>query len=154
MTHKSNQKGLFIKGLGFIKSNKSMLPPDGFQRQAAENYAWFPITGNSMSDGTPRSIVDGSFVLCRELETIDILGVPLYVPICIHALDQQGNHFSVLKTVCFIDGVYDRLLLRSYNPSSDYKDWWIPFRCITKLFVVEFVRLPNGRDFKPNNKQS
>lgn len=133
---------------------KKTLPvPKWFEIKKGEKYAWSPVEGNSMTDDTNGSIPEGSLVLCRELDIKSIVEIPLDRPLKIMALEPDGKTiFCVLKTVCFIDNVFERLRLRSYNPSSEFKDWWIPARFIKKVFMVELVQRPNNTHFIPESK--
>lgn len=141
-----------MKGAAIKRSNKILPVPNCIELKPGTNYCWFPVMGDSMTDGTERSIPDKSLILCRELSVKNIVNVPLYLPVVFHAFDQQGIQYSALKTICFIDGAYNNLRLRSYNPDSLYNDWWLPYHYIIRMYAVELVRLPDGKEFVPQSK--
>src|SRR6185295_16888872 len=63
---------------------------------AGEQYYWFPNAGNSMSDGTARSIPGGSLVLGRLLSINSIQDLPLHRPM-VFIIDYAGKQFCLLK---------------------------------------------------------
>src|SRR5687768_13629676 len=72
-------------------------------RQEGETYAWFPNIGDSMTDGTPRSIPGGSLVLGRWLKLNSVRDIPLHRPIVV-IIDDEGTQFCMLKCGCAIKG--------------------------------------------------
>jgi hypothetical protein len=121
--------------------------------QEGETYAWFPNIGDSMTDGTARSIPGGSLVLGRWLKLAGVGDIPLHRPIVV-IIDDGGQQFCMLKSGCNITGCTgkpgadsEQLCLRSYNPRC--ADFWMPFANIKFVFAVERVRLPDGREFVP-----
>lgn len=125
-----------------------------------EQYYWFPNQGNSMSDGTAQSIPGGSLVLGRLLTINSIHDVPLHRP-AVFIIDYGGEQFCLLKSASAIEAADDQeaatasplLCLRSYNPDPGFEDLWVPFRHFKYIFVVERVRLPNGNEFVPVQKE-
>lgn len=117
---------------------------------------WFPTRGDSMTDDTPRSIPSGSLVLGRWIKLTSVLDIPLHRPIVI-IIDDNGTQYCMLKTGCKIQkecthevgSDSDMLCLRSYNPTPRCDDFWMPFGNIRFVFVVERVRLPDGKEFEP-----
>ena len=150
-----------------IRHNKQALqaalgPPkyyiDTLGLKEGETYAWFPTKGDSMTDDTPRSIPSGSLVLGRWLRLNRVWDIPLHRPIVV-IIDDNGSQFCMLKTGCKIkDDPQEAgteagmLCLRSYNPASWCADFWMPFNNIKFVFVVERVRLPDGKEFVPKQE--
>jgi len=128
--------------------------------EEGERYAWFPTTGDSMTDDTDKSIPSGSLVLGRWLKLNSVSDIPLHCPIVV-IIDDNGTQYCRLKSSCNIQkgstqdvGVdYEQLCLRSYNPAPIYDDFWIPFNAIKFVFVVERVRLPDGNEFIPKQEE-
>lgn len=125
-----------------------------------ETYSWFPTRGDSMTDDTTRSIPSGSLVLGRWVRLESVLDIPLHRPIVV-IIDDNGSQFCMLKSGCATreqdryegGGDVGSLCLRSYNPASWCDDFWIPFRSIKFVFVVERVRLPDGQEFVPTQEE-
>jgi len=120
---------------------------------AGEQYYWFPNAGDSMTDGTARSIPSGSLVLGRLLSINNIQDVPLHRPM-VFIIDYNGEQFCLLKSPGGIrtggaNSDIELLGLHSYNPAPGYDDLWVPFPYIKYIFMVERVRLPNGNEFIP-----
>jgi len=113
-----------------------------------EHYYWFPTIGDSMTDDTKGSIPNGSIVLGRLLKLNTIKDIPLHRPIVviIHYYEEQ---FCLLKSVTTIceENMDKEICLHSYNSRCD--DLWVPFECVKFIFVVEKVRLSNGKEFTP-----
>jgi len=123
---------------------------------AGEQYYWFPNAGNSMSDGTARSIPGGSLVLGRLLSINSIQDLPLHRPM-VFIIDYAGEQFCLLKSPGGIktagaNAGTELLCLHSYNPAPGYDDLWLPFQYIKYIFMVERVRLPNGNEFVPGEQ--
>lgn len=129
---------------------------DASVMEEGERYAWFPTLGDSMTDGTPKSIPSGSFVLGRWLKFNSIHDVPLHRPIVV-ILNIDGEQFCVLKSACKIHSspadASDEVCLRSYNPARRCDDLWVPFNYIKFIFVVEIVRRPDGHEFIPKQEE-
>jgi len=133
---------------------------DAEDKIPGEQYYWFPNQGNSMNDGTAQSIPAGSLVLGRLLTINSIQDVPLHRP-AVFIIDYTGEQFCLLKSACAIKTADNAeagsasplLCLRSYNPDPGYEDLWVPFRHFNYIFVVERVRLPNGNEFVPVQKE-
>lgn len=119
-----------------------------------EDYFWFPTLGDSMTDGSSKSIPGGSLVLARRLNLNGVKDVPLHQPIVV-IVHYGGEQFCLLKSVYEIcssvtdgnDSDAEMVCLHSYNPRCG--DLWIPFNYIKFLFVAEKVRRPNGSEFVP-----
>ena len=124
--------------------------------EEGERYEWFPTLGESMTDGTPKSIPSRSLVLGRWLKFNSIHDVPLHRPIVV-ILNIDGEQFCVLKSACKIysspSEVSNEVCLRSYNPASRCDDLWVPFHYIKFIFVVEIVRRPDGHEFIPKQEE-
>jgi hypothetical protein len=121
-----------------------------------EQYYWFPNAGDSMTDGTPRSIPGGSLVLGRLLSINSLQDLPLHRPM-VFIIDYSGEQFCLLKSPAGIktaeaNAGIELLCLHSYNPSPGYDDLWVPFRYIKYIFTVERVRLANGNEFIPGEQ--
>lgn len=124
-----------------------------------ETYAWFPTSGDSMTDATPKSIPSGSLVLGRRLKLNSVSDIPLRCPIVV-IIDDNGTQYCMLKSGCKIqtgdtqevDADAAMLCLRSYNPAPRCDDFWMPFSNIKFVFVVERVRLPDGNEFVPKQE--
>jgi hypothetical protein len=125
-----------------------------------ETYAWFPTSGDSMTDNTPKSIPSGSLVLGRWLKLNSVADIPLHQPIVV-IIDDGGRQYCMLKSGCKIqqsstpegNADMEALCLRSYNPAPRCDDFWMPFSNIKFVFVVEKVRVPNGREFVPQPQE-
>jgi hypothetical protein len=125
-----------------------------------ERYSWFPTIGDSMTDGTSKSIPGGSLVLGRWLKLNNIQDVPLHRPIVV-ILNDNGEQFCILKSACGIRSssapdAYtgsEMLCLRSYNPAPRCDDFWLPFSCIKFIFVVEKVCRPDKSEFVPKQEE-
>ena len=118
-----------------------------------EQYYWFPNQGNSMTDGTTRSIPGGSLVLGRLLIINSIQDVPLHRP-AVFIIDYGGEQFCLLKSIRAIKEAETatgsaQICLHSYNPAPGFEDLWLPFQYIKYIFLVERVRLPDGNEFIP-----
>ena len=156
MKHNSNK----IEGLeDALGTPKYYIDTPGLPE--GEFYSWFPTQGDSMTDGTAKSIPSGSLVLGRLLQLNSVADIPLHRPIVI-IINDDGVQFCMLKSGCRIisdatpagdNTDADMLCLRSYNPAPRCDDFWIPFRCIKFVFVVEKVRLPNGNEFVPRQEE-
>lgn len=116
-----------------------------------EDYFWFPTAGNSMTDGTSKSIPGGSMVLARRLQLNNVKDIPLHQPVVV-VVHYNGEQFCLLKCVSEIrsstthisDYNADMICLQSYNQHCE--DLWIPFNYIKFVFEVEKVRRPNGSE--------
>ncbi len=124
-----------------------------------EKYFWFPTRGDSMTDDTPKSIPSGSLVLGRWLKLNSVWDVPLHRPIVV-IIDDNGIQYCMLKSGCKIKhspqevgADLGMLCLRSYNPAPRCDDFWMPFPNIKFVFVVERVRLPDGKEFVPKQEE-
>lgn len=124
-----------------------------------ETYAWFPTTGDSMTDNTAKSIPSCSLVLGRRLKLDSVTAIPLHRPIVV-IIDDNGTQYCMLKTGCNIkEGTPEagsdaaQLCMRSYNPAPWCDDFWMPFSHIKFVFVVEKVRLPDGTEFIPKQEE-
>lgn len=104
-----------------------------------ERYFWFPTVGDSMTDGTERSIESGSLVLGRLVEISSVDDMPLHRPVVI-IIDDGGKNYCMLKCVCDIKTDSGMFCLHSYN--KKYDNYWLPFDCVRFLFVVERVTIP------------
>jgi hypothetical protein len=126
-----------------------------------ETYSWFPTRGNSMTDNTPKSIPSGSLVLGRCLKLKGVSDIPLHQPIVV-IIDDNGTQYCMLKCGCKTRKANtqeasedaEMLCLRSYNPAPWCDDFWLPFSCIKFVFLVERVRLPNGKEFVPKQEET
>ncbi|WP_207510393.1 hypothetical protein [Longitalea luteola] len=123
---------------------------------AGEQYYWFPNQGNSMTDGTARSIPGGSLVLGRLLSINTITDIPLHRPM-VFIIDYKGEQYCLLKSPCAIkttaeDSDADMVCLHSYNPAPGFTDLWVPYHYIKYFFVIERVRRPDGTDFLPEQQ--
>lgn len=117
-------------------------------KKEGEKYYWFPNQGDSMTNNTPQSIPAGSMTLGRWLPVNSIQDIPLHRPIVV-IFDDGGQQFCLLKSACQIKEATDddpaMLCLHSYNPR--YNDFWLPFKCIKFIFIVERVRRTDGSEF-------
>jgi hypothetical protein len=115
-------------------------------QKEGERYFWFPTAGDSMTDGTERSIPGRSLVLGRLLQIRSVQDMPINQLIVI-IINDGGQKCCMLKTVCDIktgeEG--DSFCLRSYSPR--YNDYWYPFSCFAFMFLVEKVRRPGGSEY-------
>jgi len=105
-------------------------------------YGIFRISGDSMTCEDARSIPDGSGVMVYDLEIdfnrplIDnIAEIPLRTPLALVMRDKNGQIKCLVKTITFVDAVYNRFLLTSYNPAPEYNGW-VPVRYVEKVYKV------------------
>jgi hypothetical protein len=125
-----------------------------------ETYAWFPTSGDSMTDHTSKSIPTRSLVLGRRLKLNSVSDIPLHCPIVV-IIDDNGTQYCMLKSGCAIQkddtpkggSDSEMFCLRSYNPAPRCDDFWMPFSHIKYVFVVERVRLPDGNEFIPKQEK-
>ena len=117
---------------------------DAEGKQEGEQYFWFPTLGDSMTDQTGKSIPARSMVLGRLLNIQSVQDIPLHRPVVL-IINDNGQQFCMLKCACEVKD--NQFCLHSYNPR--YDNFWLPFSCVTFVFAVERVRLPNGNEFVP-----
>ncbi len=94
------------------------------------NYLVVKITGNSMNDGTDRSISDGDDVLIRELEPDEWDDLPIRTRLFV-ITSREGN---VIKQITEVNKDEGYIMCHSFNQS--YVDFKIQFSDIYQIFVV------------------
>jgi len=133
----NNLKQIFGASIGVI-------PTDNIK--PGQVYGWFPCTGDSMTIDAPECIPDGCMALGRllDIENIYELSDYMHQPVIIQGKTMAGMPFSVLKTITFINAFnWGSVRLTSYN--KRHRDFWVPFDCITEVFLVEQKRIRKGK---------
>lgn len=93
------------------------------------NYLVVGVDGNSMNDGTARSLVDGDEVLIREL-TDGFSELPIRKSLFV-ITTREGN---VLKQIAEVNKDEEYIICHSFN--SSYEDFKINFNEICQIFTV------------------
>jgi len=93
-------------------------------------YLVVKITGNSMNDGTDRSISDGDDILIRELEPDEWDDLPIRTRLFV-ITSREGN---VIKQITEVNKEDGYIMCHSFN--SSYEDFKINFSDIYQIFVV------------------
>lgn len=93
-------------------------------------YLVVKITGNSMNDGTDRSISDGDDILIRELEPDEWDDLPIRTRLFV-ITSREGN---VIKQITEVNKEDGYIMCHSFN--SSYEDFKISFSDIYQIFVV------------------
>lgn len=88
------------------------------------------IDGDSMYDGTSRSLVDGDEVLVKEVEGDIREGLPIKNSLFV-ITTRDGN---VVKQILEINRKDEYIVCHSFNPR--YNDYKIPFEEILQIFIV------------------
>ncbi|GJQ07478.1 hypothetical protein CAPN010_16360 [Capnocytophaga cynodegmi] len=90
------------------------------------------VSGNSMDDGTKKSLSDGDEVLVRLWqENIQ------YLPIKMKLFVVNTNEGSVIKQISNIDYAEKTLTLHSFN--EEYEDYKLHFDDVVQIFTVEKI---------------
>ena len=110
------------------------------------HYYAFVVEGNSMDDGTRRSLEAGDMLLVRELPRdewaphLRFKDWPYWVVV-------WDNNVRV-KQITAQDEESGAITLHSLNPSPEYCDFTLPLDRITRLFNV-IQHKPQIKTFKP-----
>ncbi|MGY0036400.1 hypothetical protein [Pedobacter sp. NJ-S-72] len=106
-------------------------------------YGVFPVSGDSMTCSDKRSIPDGSGILVYDLQIdcslplIENSGkIPMGEPLVLALRNKKGKIGYFVKTITFIDTVYNNIRLTSYNPHTSHRNWWIVASCIERIFKI------------------
>lgn len=94
------------------------------------NYLVVRVSGNSMYDGTARSLTDGDEILVRELEPDEWNNLPILTRLFV-ITSREGNVVKQIKEVSPEKGY---VLCHSFN--SEFKDFKIMIADIYQIFVV------------------
>lgn len=108
------------------ETHKRLLP----REYEKGNYLVVRIDGDSMYDGSVRSLVDGDEVLVKEVTTDIRDGLPIMNSLFV-ITTRDGN---VVKQILEINRDEEYILCHSFNPR--YSDYKIPFEEILQIFIV------------------
>ncbi len=104
------------------------------------HYVAFEVRGDSMDDGTKRSICEGDILLGRELRK-DLWQFRLHVPkvfVIIHRTDG-----IICKEIIAHDLENGVITCHSWNPDPEYQDFEINMRDVLQLFYVKEISRDN-----------
>jgi len=104
------------------------------------HYIAFEIKGDSMDDGTRRSICEGDIVLARELQKLHWQN-KLHIPkvfIIVHKTDG-----IICKEITKHDVKSGVITCHSWNPDPDYEDFELNLRDVMQLFYVKEISRQN-----------
>ncbi|SBV91685.1 helix-turn-helix transcriptional regulator [uncultured Dysgonomonas sp.] len=90
------------------------------------------VDGDSMDDGTKRSLSDGDEVLIKEKQDYKINELPIKKALFV-ITTREGN---VLKQIAEVNTEEEYVLCRSFNPDPRYDDFKIYFNDIYQIFIV------------------
>lgn len=106
-------------------------------------YGIFPVVGESMTCNDERSIPDGSGVLVFDLQMdmrkslLELAeDIPINKPIAIGLINEHGHCAFFVKIISFIDILYDRIKLSSYNPKPEYRSAWVSIHRVRSIYKV------------------
>jgi hypothetical protein len=106
------------------------------RRHNGGHYVAFEVRGDSMDDGTKRSICEGDILLGRELRK-DLWLFRLHIPkvfVIVHRTDG-----ICCKEVIAHDVENGIITCHSWNPDPEYQDFELNMRDILQLFYVKEV---------------
>ena len=121
---------LGMNNIDFLPDTKRRLIPKEYENG---NYLVVRVDGDSMNDGTPRSLYDGDEVLIREKTYERWHEMPIRKTLFV-ICSRDGN---VLKQIGEINTKEGYIVCHSFNPS--YRDYRIAFDDILQVFVVLHV---------------
>lgn len=104
------------------------------------HYVAFEVKGDSMDDGTKRSICEGDIILGRELQKHHWQH-RLHVPkvfIIVHKTDG-----IICKEIIKHDVSNGEIICHSWNPDPDYEDFELNLRDVMQLFYVKEISRQN-----------
>ena len=104
------------------------------------HYVAFEVRGDSMDDGTKRSICEGDILLGRELRK-DLWQFRLHVPkvfVIIHRTDG-----IICKEIVAHDVEKGIITCHSWNPDPEYQDFELNMKDILQLFYVKEISRDN-----------
>jgi hypothetical protein len=104
------------------------------------HYIAFEIKGDSMDDGTRRSICEGDIVLARELQKLHWQN-KLHIPkvfIIVHKTDG-----IICKEIVKHDVKSGVITCHSWNPDPDYEDFELNLHDVMQLFYVKEISRQN-----------
>lgn len=110
------------------------------RRHNGGHYVAFEVRGDSMDDGTKRSICEGDILLGRELRK-DLWQFRLHVPkvfVIIHRTDG-----IICKEIIAHDLESGVITCHSWNPDPEYQDFDIDMRDVLQLFYVKEISRDN-----------
>lgn len=90
------------------------------------------VDGDSMDDGTKRSLSDGDEVLIKEKRNFKINELPIKKTLFV-ITTREGN---VLKQIAEVNMTERYILCRSFNPDPQFDDFRINFDDIYQIFIV------------------
>lgn len=96
------------------------------------NFLIVRVDGDSMDDGTKRSLSDGDEVLIKERIDCKIDELPIKKALFV-ITTRNGN---VLKQIAEVNMEEQYILCRSFNPDPRYSDFKIGFDEIYQIFIV------------------
>lgn len=121
---------LGVSNIDFLPDTKRRLISKEYENG---NYLVVRVDGDSMNDGTPRSLYDGDEVLIREKTNERWYEMPIRKTLFV-ICSRDGNVLKQIGEINFQEGY---IVCHSFNPS--YKDYRITFEDIIQVFVVLHV---------------
>lgn len=110
------------------------------RRHNGGHYIAFEVRGDSMDDGTKRSICEGDILLGRELRK-DLWQFRLHIPkvfVIVHRSDG-----IICKEIIAHDVESGIIVCHSWNPDPEYQDFEIDMRDVLQLFYVKEISRDN-----------
>lgn len=130
----------YLSGFGDHEFLESQPHYVAARRYNGGHYVAFEVRGDSMDDGTKRSICEGDILLGRELRK-DLWQFKLHVPkvfIIVHRTDG-----ICCKEVVDHNVETGILTCHSWNPDPEYKDFELNMKDILQLFYVKEISRDN-----------
>lgn len=130
----------YLSGFGDNEFLESQPHYVAARRYNGGHYVAFEVRGDSMDDGTKRSICEGDILLGRELRK-DLWQFKLHVPkvfIIVHRTDG-----ICCKEVVDHNVETGILTCHSWNPDPEYKDFELNMKDILQLFYVKEISRDN-----------
>lgn len=94
------------------------------------------VRGKSMQP----TIQDGEQILVtmrksKNIDAWDLTGFVGKVAFITYIIPNTGEKRGVVKEIAFVDGINNRVLLKSHNPQ--FKPFWMPFRSIVEILTPD-----------------
>ena len=121
---------LGMSNIDFLPDTKRRLIPKEYENG---NYLVVRVDGDSMNDGTPRSLYDGDEVLICEKTNYRWYEMPIRKTLFV-ICSRDGNVLKQIGEINFKEGY---IVCHSFNPS--HGDYRIAFEDILQVFVVLHV---------------
>lgn len=115
------------------ETHKRLLP----REYEKGNYLVVRVSGDSMYDGTARSLVDGDEVLVKELSHDVSTQLQDGIPIKNNLFVITTRDGNVLKQITEINREHGHIVCHSFN--ERYSDYKIPFEEVLQIFIVRKI---------------